>query len=164
MITKEKLLSAVDEAVFLGMFKLFCEKNSNAEAKRRIRNILSRSTDKRAAVSAIFLYEMKVSLTEGECNRMLLLVEAFLSKNQYRKYITKTEKMEMLNRQNYRCRFCKREIDLSAHADHIIPFKLVGDELENNLQMLCERCNKAKKESIDYEVRNLLHIVEETVK
>ncbi|MFR7935942.1 MAG: HNH endonuclease [Clostridium perfringens] len=34
---------------------------------------------------------------------------------------------------------CKREINnKNSHVDHIIPFKMVGDELDENLQLLCE--------------------------
>ena len=36
------------------------------------------------------------------------------------------------------------------HVDHIIPWKLVGDELNDNYQALCETCNECKSARTDY--------------
>ena len=36
------------------------------------------------------------------------------------------------------------------HVDHVVPWELVGDELENNFQDLCEKCNEEKNASTNY--------------
>ena len=120
---------------------------------------MARTTNKSKAISAMFAYEMDINLTNQEAERMSLLIDAFLKKSMYRQNIAKKIKTDLLEKQKYKCRYCNQEIDLAAHADHIVPFKYVGDELQDNLQMLCEHCNESKNASIDYEIRFLLHII-----
>lgn len=157
MDTNEKLLFAIDEARVLGYFNSFCEKNESNQSRQRLRNILSRATDKENAIKSLLQNEQNIHLSDIEVKRMQMLIEAYLRKSKYRKSISKDTKLFLLNRQENKCCFCGAKIDMSAHADHIVPFKLVGDELENNLQMLCEHCNESKNASIDYEIRFLLH-------
>lgn len=159
MGTNDKILSAIEEATVLGWFKSFCEKNNTTVAKQRLRNILSRAQDKPNAIRALFLNEMKVELNEEQAQRMYYLVEAFLKKSTYRRPVSADIKQQLLVEQKQSCKMCGKSIDLSAHADHIVPFKYVGDELDNNFQMLCSHCNEAKNASIDYEIRFMLHIV-----
>lgn len=159
MVTDDKLLSAIDEARVLGYFKAFCEKNEEISAKQRLRNIFFSAQNKESAVKALFSNELGIKLSAKEGKRMNMLVEAFLKKSTFRRTITKEEKQFLLKRQQYQCVFCKKEIDLNSHTDHILPFKYVGDELEDNLQMLCEHCNKSKNARLDYEIRLLLHIL-----
>ena len=60
-------------------------------------------------------------------------VIAFIEKKASRIKIKYKEKIKLLENQNYKCKLCKREIDLcNSEYDHIISWKLVGDELENN--------------------------------
>ncbi len=155
----DKILSAIDEARLLGLFKSFCEKNESVSSKQRLRNIISRAPDKENAVKSIFQNEMDVSLADSEVKRMYCLIKAFLSKSALRKNIHAETKRDLLKKQNYKCKLCGSVIDLNSHTDHIVPFKYVGDELNENLQMLCEHCNKSKNASIDYEVKALLKLV-----
>ena len=63
--------------------------------------------------------------------------------------------------QNGRCVVCGElfDKDLSkVHIDHIIPWMLVGDELKNNYQCLCETCNECKSAHTDYMFRNLIKL------
>ena len=99
------------------------------------------------------------TLSDEKIDRLLLLVNAFLNKSSFRKVIDDSIRIKLLNQQNYKCAFCGKKIDINSHADHIVPFKYVGDELENNLQMLCSNCNEKKNDSIDYQIRYLLKIV-----
>lgn len=159
MDTKEKILMAASEASLLGVLKKFYEQNNDVKSKQRLRNILARATNKSKAISAMISKEMNIDLTDQETERMSLLIEAFLNKSLYREKIPIQVKIDLLEKQEYKCRYCEQEIDITAHADHIVPFKYVGDELQDNLQMLCARCNESKNASIDYEIRYLLHIV-----
>lgn len=88
---------------------------------------------------------------------MHTLVQAFLAKSTYRKPISDETRKRLLEAQHYSCAICGQSIDMHAHADHIVPFAYVGDELPDNLQMLCAHCNEAKRESIDYQIRYLLN-------
>ena len=109
---------------------------------------------------AVTSYEINnISLADSEVKRMYCLIKAFLSKSALRKNIHAETKRDLLKKQNYKCKLCGSVIDLNSHTDHIVPFKYVGDELNENLQMLCEHCNKSKNASIDYEVKALLKLV-----
>lgn len=151
-----KLLSAIEEAKLLGLFKKFCDKRNTIEAVQKIRNILNNSVDKNQTVRNIILNEFDKELNELETSRMLELMLAFLKKSTIRKEIPQSIKRSLLKIQNNKCAICNSEIDISAHTDHIVPFKYVGDELHNNYQMLCTHCNTQKNASIDYQVRFLL--------
>ena len=155
----EKINNSIHEAIFLSYFKAFCQKNSNSQRKRRVRNILSNSNNKCDCIYNIFKNELSVEFNKKESSRMLELVTAYLNKSTYRKKIPQSIKHKLLDSQDFKCSICGAEIDIDSHADHIIPFKLVGDELKNNLQMLCEKCNSSKNASIDYQIRFLLKLI-----
>lgn len=158
MISENKITTIMDEYIILTNFKAFYDNNNNTISKQRLRNILSRAKDKSNAIKSIFHNEMKIELTSYQSIKMLDLIIAFLNKSNFREPISNETKKSLLIKQNYKCVFCGKKIDLSAHADHKIPFKYVGDELNNNLQMLCEHCNESKSSSIDYETRVLLNL------
>jgi len=44
------------------------------------------------------------------------------------------------------------------HVDHIIPWKLVGDELEDNYQDLCDTCNECKSAHTDYIFKSMINL------
>ena len=153
------LLDAVSTARILGLFKTFCEANIEHENQRKIRNILSMSKNKHQTIKEIFKREQKVELSDAESNRMLELITAFLNKTSFRTPIDRQLKEKILHEQKNKCAICNCEIDIRAHADHIVPFKYVGDCLENNWQLLCEHCNEAKNDSLDYQIKYLLKLL-----
>lgn len=63
---------------------------------------------------------------------------------------------ELLHQQHCRCAICDCTITADDELDHIIPWKYVGDELANNLQLLCFNCNRSKKASPLFQLRMLL--------
>lgn len=154
-----EITSIVKYATLLGIFKSFCDRNFEQEKISRIRNIFSRSTDKLFTIKSLIKNETNESISDDEVEEMYKLIGAFLNKSQYRKPISNQTKRELLIKQDDRCAICGRTTDKSAHADHIIPFKYVGDELDNNLQMLCSDCNKHKSASFDYQIRFLLKLL-----
>lgn len=52
-------------------------------------------------------------------------------------------KRRILKRDNYQCQLCG-ETEGELHLDHIVPRRLVDDESDANLQILCKRCNLQK--------------------
>lgn len=152
----KQLVNSIQEALLLGKFKSFCEKNSSVESQQRLRTIYSHSPDKLVTTKNLFINETGEILNEEELGRMYELVVAFLKKNNYRKTISNSVKLTLLKNQNFKCAICGKEIDMRAHADHTVPFKYVGDKLSDNYQMLCSNCNLKKNASIDYQIRYLL--------
>lgn len=152
----KKLEDSIQEALLLGKFKSFCEKNSSIESQRRLRTIYNHSPDKLATTKNLLINEMGDALSGEELVRMYELITAFLKKSNFRRMISNSAKQNLLKNQNFKCAICGKEIDIHAHADHTVPFKYVGDELSNNYQMLCSDCNLKKNASIDYQIRYLL--------
>ena len=137
---------------------MFFEKNNTPQLKSRLRNILFRSKNKEYTIQEIFKREYKKYLTKEDAKRMTELIIAFLNKSSFRKPIDIYLKEELLIKQDYKCAFCLKKIDIKAHSDHIIPFKYVGDCLQNNWQLLCEHCNKSKNDSLEYQIKILLNL------
>ena len=156
---EEILLDNIKEAKILGVFKNICDSHFNVIEKYKLRNILFASSDKISTLKFIVSRKYNEDLSSEEIKRLLDLVEAFLNKSKYRKKISDEIKKKLLANQNYECALCHIPIDQTAHADHIVPFKYVGDELNNNLQMLCKSCNEKKNDSLDYQIRFLLRLV-----
>lgn len=80
-------------------------------------------------------------------------------KSTFRKRVDEITRKSLFLKQDCKCAICGKNIDVSSPIDHIIPFKYVGDELANNLQMLCKSCNDKKNASLDYQIRFLLKLV-----
>lgn len=59
-----------------------------------------------------------------------------------RGYITSALRQLVLERDEWRCCYCGSTADLTL--DHIFPVALGGCSTEDNLQVLCRRCNSAK--------------------
>lgn len=92
-----------------------------------------------------------VKLTQKELNRIMDLVNAYLRKNNNRKPIGDDEKQRILKQSNFECSICNKIISIEElHIDHIIPFRYVGDELSNNYQPLCNKCNWEKSYNLYY--------------
>ncbi|MBD3351464.1 MAG: hypothetical protein GF364_08250 [Candidatus Lokiarchaeota archaeon] len=69
--------------------------------------------------------------------------------NKYRtRYIPKEVKKYVWERDQGRCVNCKSTENLQF--DHIIPFSLGGANTKDNIQILCEKCNKQKGKNVDY--------------
>lgn len=53
---------------------------------------------------------------------------------------------ELLKAQENRCAACFIDVSNKYHIDHIMPIALGGDNRENNLQILCPKCNMCKND------------------
>ena len=60
-------------------------------------------------------------------------------------------KLAILNRDNYTCQICGATVKDGAklEIDHIIPYSKGGTNDENNLQVLCQQCNREKHNRSD---------------
>ena len=84
-------------------------------------------------------------------------IKAFFSKSGTRQQIPMEEKKHLLEIQGNRCAICGCEITIqNMHADHIIPWDYVGDQLNDNYQGLCEDCNLSKSNHVAKTVTNLI--------
>jgi 5-methylcytosine-specific restriction protein A len=61
------------------------------------------------------------------------------------RYIPLSMRVDVLNRDGYKCVFCGRNSkEVTLEIDHIIPFSGGGSNKSDNLQTLCFDCNRGK--------------------
>lgn len=156
MKTDERLKECIQEVLLLSIFKSFCEKNDSKDSQQRLRNIYSRTADPVETTKNIIANELQEDISKEDAAKIYLLISAFLKKSYHRKSISDSVKIALLARQKNKCAICGAPVDIHSHADHTVPFKYVGDELEDNYQMLCTNCNLRKNSNIDFQIRYLL--------
>ena len=68
-----------------------------------------------------------------------------------RRRISGTTRQNVLMRDNYTCQICGATVKDGAklEIDHIIPYSKGGTNKENNLQVLCQQCNREKHNRSD---------------
>lgn len=75
------------------------------------------------------------------------------SRKNKRKTINKSTRYAVLERAGFKCQACgdkpSKYNNVTLHIDHIIPRSWGGDDSEDNLQVLCERCNCSKGDRFD---------------
>ena len=65
------------------------------------------------------------------------------------RYISKSIRVSVLHRDNYKCVFCGRNsAKVELQIDHIIPFSKGGSNEIDNLQTLCINCNQGKSDRL----------------
>lgn len=87
----------------------------------------------------------EINMSEVEILQIRTWMNASFTKGNNRVKLNDSEKKSILEKQDYKCRICPMEINKkTAHFDHIVPFKYVGDELAYNFQALCVNCSLSK--------------------
>lgn len=79
------------------------------------------------------------------------IFDTYSKPKKIRKHISGKVRQNVFMRDNYTCQICGRTIDdgISLHLDHIIPVSKGGSNKENNLQTLCNQCNREKHNRTD---------------
>ncbi len=169
MITLEKLAS--DEQIrqeyhrsfMLNMFRKVCVKMNKDELYRnKVRNLFLQSHDHPKTTQIIIARVFDYDLNTEEATIMSKWFSAYMRKSNRRKALPLSMKIELYKRQNGRCMVCGEDLgdDWSKiHIDHVIPWALVGDELEDNYQDLCDTCNQCKSSSTDYIFKNMIKLI-----
>ena len=163
ILEDEVVKAEYKKALLLNMFKkIVVRMNKDDLFRNHIRKLFSQSTDKELTVNAIIRNNLNVDLEYDDCKLMLQWFDANFKKNNSRKRITDEVKEKLYKKQKGICAVCGEPLGEEmkyVHVDHIIPWMLVGDELENNYQCLCPTCNECKSANIDYMFKNLIKLV-----
>ena len=150
------------KALLLNMFqKIYVRMERNVNFKRRIRNLFSESHNVMLTTKIIIGEELKCDITDNDAQKMAMWFEANFKKSQ-RKKRDVSIKEQLYKKQHGKCMVCGEDLgnDWSKiHVDHIIPHQLVGDELDDNYQDLCETCNKCKGARTDFLFKSMLKLV-----
>lgn len=148
------------ETLIIGVFSAVCKdiekesKETQIKLRTSFRNI---GNDTLGARQILQKYTVCI-FSESEYQRFGSLFRAYFQKRDQSRQTESAEiRKRLLEKQRYRCAICKMPLDYSkSHLDHIVPFSLVGDQLDNNYQMLCETCNTRKGDSVYYELSMLI--------
>lgn len=153
-ISLEKINELVYNSLMLNFFKtIIIQLEIDGKKKSVIKERLKHSSNTKHLVYKSLIKEhINLNLSESEILNLSEWLKAYLNKSEFRNPFSNTFKKNRLDAQS-NCCICDVELTISnLHIDHIIPFKYVGDELNDkgNLQNLCSKCNLEKGDSIDY--------------
>lgn len=159
-ISQVELYRLVYDTLLLNLFLLLCDAIHKEGIRQTVLAELRCSQSpiqKMAIIRRICHAYTGCTLSQEECERMLIWMKAHLRKTNRRANYPERLRVALLQKQEYKCPSCKEVIDIgNSMLDHKIPWKLVGDELEDNLQMLCRECNLQKGADVLYAFRMLL--------
>ena len=100
---------------------------------------LIRTAEKEGKRAKLRDVKRKISLKANELN-------SEIDKDGKRQPIPDDVKIFVWNRDNGQCVICRGKENLEY--DHIIPFSKGGSNTARNLQILCEKCNRSKRDNI----------------
>lgn len=158
-VERSELEEKLYRTLILGVFTSLCKEIEKNGTKSTDKVTFMKFTDKgTAAENIIRNHHIDCKFTDDEYQLIGTYLMAFFKKStRDKKFYDVYNREELLKKQECKCAVCKTAIDLStAELDHIVPHKYVGDELENNAQLLCKTCNTRKGKSISFELDMLL--------
>ena len=149
-------------AFLLNIFQKMCSRmNKDSVYNKHIMTLYSESFDKTSTIVLIVEKDYSFHLDAEDARLFCLWFEAHRRKDISRKVPPKSLKVELIRKQNGFCSSCGQLLgkDYSKiHVDHIIPWVLVGDELKDNYQVLCDTCNECKNSRTDFMFKNLIKL------
>lgn len=98
------------------------------------------------------------SLSDKEAQWLSRCIQAHFRKKSVRRVVIQSQMERLARQQENRCPCCGRDfhkIGAAAQADHMIPWEFVGDELEGNLRLLCEDCNRNRGDRPEYILKQM---------
>lgn len=159
----ENVRKEYKKSFLLNMFKkIVIRMNRDNNFKQHVRKLFLQSTDVLITTKVLISGSFDFNLDEDDSMLMSSWFKAYFQKNDRRKPFTIEFKKRLYVAQHGICMVCGEPLgnDMSKiHVDHIIPWMLVGDELKDNYQCLCETCNECKSAHTDYIFKNLLKLV-----
>ena len=151
------------KAFLLNLFQKVCSKmEKDIDYKKKINKLFLQSFSKVETTKKIVNQNASILLSDEDAKIISDWFDAYRKKSGTRKIISATIKKDLFKKQEGLCAVCGNELgnDWSKiHVDHIIPWKLVGDELDNNYQLLCGTCNECKSAKTDYLFKNLINLI-----
>ena len=150
----DEIKKEYQKALMLSVFKKLCVKMTREnDYREKLRNIYRQSYDKVLTTQLLLQRDFHYQIPPTDAVTFCHWIDCHMSKQNTRKLIPQEVKDSLKAKQDGRCLSCGEPLgdDWSKiHVDHIIPFKLVGDELPDNYQLLCDICNECKSAKTDY--------------
>ena len=154
LIKNDSVAKEYEKAFWLKQFGDICKKmDSDIKYKNRVLQLYKESYDEDVTTQSIIEKETGYTVSDEYVKTISRWLKAHFRKKVSRNGIPFTVKEELFLKQKGKCVICGCNLgdDWSKiHVDHIVPWDLVGDELEDNFQDLCEKCNEEKNASTNY--------------
>ncbi len=157
-INEEVLFDALHKDILESVLAEVCEyMKANESSYITMKKIYYRSSDDIGATKQIVKNVCHLSLSDADLKWLNNCIKAFMKKKSHRLHLSDSLRTELWNRQGQKCCICGKKIDANeGHVDHIVPWDYVGDELENNYQVLCSECNHHKSNHVALTVHSLI--------
>ena len=157
-INESVLYDALHKDILESILSEVCEYMKASEsAYISTKNIYFRSSSDIDAVKQIVRHVCKLSLAEKDYLWLNNCIKAFMKKKAYRKQFSHSFRQELWKKQAQKCYICGKDLLVEeSHIDHIVPWDYVGDELDNNYQVLCSDCNLHKSNHVALTVHSLI--------
>ena len=162
-IKEEDFARVVYNTLLNSIFETICKEIKRRGNKTEELARFRKTKDHILVTKGIVARYVGCTLEDEEYERIYIMLRAFFNKKEKdnRTVYPDGLKTRLLKEQKGMCPYCGKKIDISnSHLDHIIPWEFVGDELDNNYQMLCSRCNEQKGTSSFFELSMLLRSVD----
>lgn len=147
------------DTVLLNIFADTCKRfKEDKVAKIKFLNLFRAHTKKKVSFIQNYVLESyMLKISADQAAKLATWLKCFYTKKTTRTAYSVDVKRHYLTLQNNRCNYCSKETTFeNAELDHIIPFAYVGDELNDNLQILCQKCNLEKSSNITSAMFNTL--------
>ena len=158
--TTEQIKTEYKKTFLLNLFQKICIKmNKILEYRNKNLKLLRQSHDNIETTKIIIKKEFNYDLDEEEALIIHKWLLTYFKKSLSRKKFSQEIKNSLYEKQNGKCPICGECLGdewSKIHVDHIIPWVLVGDELDDNYQLLCDICNQCKSSRTDYIFKNLI--------
>lgn len=156
-IEESAFLEKLYHTLLLGVFEVVCKEIKKQDVKTTEKERFRKFKDKVIPTRMIVERYAGCQLCDEDYMEMAKLLTAFFRTGDPRKTFDDAYREQLVKRQSGRCAICHGKITAKdAHLDHIIPWDYVGDNLDDNYQMLCETCNKRKGTATYFEFSMLL--------
>lgn len=154
LMKNEAISEEYEKAFWLKHFGDICKKmDSDIKFKARILQLYKESYNEDITTKSIVEKETGYTPDDKYTQIISTWMRAHLRKKNSRNGIPFEIKKELFKKQKGKCVICNCELGVNwskIHVDHIVPWDLVGDELDDNFQDLCEKCNEEKNASTNY--------------
>lgn len=157
-INEEVLYEALHRDILEAILSKVCEyMKANDSDHLSMRRIYFRNSNDLDAVKLIVRNICNLSLPEQDYDWLNNCIKAFMKKKSHRKQLSPSLRQELWKKQGQKCCICGKKMTAEeGHIDHIVPWDYVGDELDNNYQVVCSDCNLHKSNHVSLTVHTLI--------
>lgn len=159
----ENVRKEYENAFLLKLFGSICNRMKNdLNYHNKVMKLYSESFNFETTTKIIIEKETNILIDDDEARIVSKWMRARLKKKPFRINISQGLKEDLWKKQFGKCAICGCNLGnewSKIHVDHIIPWDLVGDELDNNFQDLCEHCNEQKSASTNYIFLKMINLL-----